>query len=479
MSTGGKARGVAMATPRHATAEDSPAVRLGGNMLAMRQNAVTLERELDWFSRVLDTRFRLYFIQECEHASIRELLPPSLEGHDSAYAHLVREFEMGFDERLVLILALIPHVRPELLDTLFLNNKNFDRAFTEFGGWRGKIHSGFQPTAETAAFVLAGSDLARRFEIMSLFDPDHFFTASGILRVDHPPTGEPFFSGALLISSDYLRRLTSGVSQKPDFSISFPARRVTTQLQWEDLVLAPDVFEEVENIKAWLRHESTIMQEWGLGKSLKPGYRSLFYGPPGTGKTLTASLIGASVGLDVYRIDLSMVVSKFIGETEKNLANVFDQAQSKRWILFFDEADALFGKRTQTSSAHDRYANQEISYLLQRIEDFPGVVILATNLKANIDEAFARRFQSLVYFIMPDTEERLRLWEVTLAGRSRLADDVDLEALAEAYELSGGAITNVVRYAAISALREGRCLIGHQDLLTGVSKELRKEGKSI
>ncbi|MCP4285375.1 MAG: ATP-binding protein [Gammaproteobacteria bacterium] len=447
--------------------------------MSVRRNAASLDLELDWFKRVLDTCFRLYFGQECEHEGIGSLTPPSLKGHDSEYARLVAALDMSFDERIVLILALVPHIRPQLLDTLFIDNKSLGRAFTEFGGWSGKRHSGFQPTGETAAFVLAGNDLEKRLEILRLFDPDHFFTSRGILRVDHPPAGEPFFSGALLVSGEYLTLLTTGAVHKPDFSVSFPAKRVTTRLQWEDLVLAPDVVEEVENIKTWLTHEVTIMDEWGLGKSLKPGYRSLFYGPPGTGKTLTASLIGASAGLDVYRIDLSMVVSKYIGETEKNLAHVFEQAQNKRWILFFDEADALFGKRTQTSSSNDRYANQEISYLLQRLEDFPGVVILATNLKANIDDAFARRFQSLVYFAMPDSEERLRLWRVALVNESHLADDVDLESLAEDFELSGGAITNVVRYAAISALREGRHLVCQQDFLTGITKELRKEGKTV
>lgn len=479
MSSGGKGQRLATVTPFHEAGGPDSAAKVDGELTAILKNAETLDAEIGWFSRVLETRFRLYFDQECGHQCIREIAPPSVDDHASDYARLVREFSMGFDERLVLMLALIPHISPQLLDTFFINNKNFGRAFTEFGGWQGKTHSGFLPTCQTAAFVLAGDDLAKRLETLNLFDPDHFFTARGILRVDQPPTGESFFSGALSVSGDYLRRLTSGASHKPDFSMSFPAKRVTTKLQWEDLVLAPDVLEEIENIKIWLRHESTIMEDWGLGKTLKPGYRSLFYGPPGTGKTLTASLIGASSGMDVYRIDLSMVISKYIGETEKNLANVFEQAENKHWILFFDEADALFGKRTQTSSAHDRYANQEISYLLQRVEDFPGVVVLATNLRANLDEAFARRFQSIVYFAMPDAEERLRLWKVALAGESRLADDVQLEALAEAFELSGGAITNVVRYAAISALREGRNSIRHRDLLTGITKELRKEGKTV
>jgi SpoVK/Ycf46/Vps4 family AAA+-type ATPase len=185
------------------------------------------------------------------------------------------------------------------------------------------------------------------------------------------------------------------------------------------------------------------------------------------------------VGVDVYRIDLSMVVSKYIGETEKNLANIFDQAQNKNWILFFDEADALFGKRTQTTHAHDRYANQEISYLLQRTEDFPGVVILATNLKGNIDDAFARRFQSLVYFPMPDAGQRLQLWQKTLDHNCSLTKETSLPEIAGKFELSGGAITNVVRYGAIQALQHKRNAIAGTDLIKGIARELRKEGKTI
>ena len=300
-----------------------------------------------------------------------------------------------------------------------------------------------------------------------------------MLRLEGQGANEPFFSGALVISTEYLNKFTSGVYHKPDYSMSFPAKRIATRLEWDDLVLGSDVLEELETIMGWMTHNHTLMVTWGLGKVIKPGYRSLFYGPPGTGKTLTACLIGKAVGVDVYRIDLSMVVSKYIGETEKNLANIFDQAQNKNWILFFDEADALFGKRTQTTHAHDRYANQEISYLLQRTEDFPGVVILATNLKGNIDEAFARRFQSVVYFPMPDAEQRLRLWQNTLDQNCSLSPETSLSEIAKNYELSGGAITNVVRYGAIRALQNNNEAIAGADLIKGIAKELRKEGKTV
>jgi len=450
-----------------------------GRMNIAQLNALTLEAELDWFNRVLETVIKIYFEQGSEHADIHEISPPDIRRDKSEFAQLMRQHGMGFDERMVLILAMIPHLRPQLLDLLFIRNKNFDRGYTEFGGWQGKYHGGFLPTGETAAFILAVQDMTRRFDVIRLFESDHYFATEAILRIQRQSEDEPFLSGALILSADVLSRCTSGVSHKPDYSITFPAKLITTMLNWEDLVLAPEVLAEIDVIKTWMRHSQTIMRDWGLEKSIKPGYRSLFYGPSGTGKTLTATLIGAELGVDVYRIDLSMVVSKYIGETEKNLASVFDQAQHKNWILFFDEADALFGKRTQTSSSNDRYANQEVSYLLQRVEDYPGIVILATNLKANIDEAFARRFQSLVYFPLPDVSQRHRLWENTLNGRSGLADGVDLKHLANDYELSGGAITNVVRYGAISALQMNRSSISRDDLVIGVTRELRKEGKTV
>jgi SpoVK/Ycf46/Vps4 family AAA+-type ATPase len=221
------------------------------------------------------------------------------------------------------------------------------------------------------------------------------------------------------------------------------------------------------------------LNDLGLGKKLKPGYRSLFYGPSGTGKTLTATLLGKVTERDVYRIDLSMVISKYIGETEKNLEKIFQQAEHKEWILFFDEADALFGKRTKISDAHDRFANQEVSYLLQRVEDYAGVVILASNLRSNLDEAFTRRFQSIIHFPMPKPGERSRLWHNAFSEKTELDDKINLTEIAGQYELSGGTIMNVVRYATLMALKKGVRLIAIDDLLNGIRKEFQKEGKTF
>ncbi len=453
--------------------------------LLSKANALSLEKELEWFNSVLDTRIALYFEHEQDmneempaYESIYDITPPDLSIDDSPYARLLTELDISVDERLIFLLSLIPHIRPDFLDLLFTRNKNFDRGFTQFGGWKGQSHGGFLPTCETAVFVVAGSDLEKRFEVASYLDGESVLIEKRLIVLEHKSPGEPFMSGALRLSTECLNRVTTGIDHKPDYNMNFPAKLLETKLAWDDLVLPIEVMMEIENIVTWIKHSKTIMKDWGLEKVIKPGYRSLFYGPPGTGKTLTASLIGSSVGADVYRIDLSMVVSKYIGETEKNLANVFDQAESKNWVLFFDEADALFGKRTQANSSNDRYANQEISYLLQRVEDFPGVVILASNIKANIDEAFSRRFQSIVYFPMPDSEHRLMLWERILGTTQNLDLGISLESLAEQYELSGGAITNVVRYGAINTIQMNRTRMNEEDLIEGVTKELRKEGKT-
>lgn len=449
------------------------------DLSALKANADLLSREMQWLARVIDTRMKLYWGQECDYSSIFDVAPPDTSLGEAMYAIVVRKHAMSFSERIVLALSLAPHVQPHLLDVFFIKNSSYDRGFTEFGGTKGQNHGGFIPTGETAAFVLADSNLERRFELLKIFDEDHFFRKVKILELVHAQAHEPFLSGILTLSSEYLSYFTSGVTHKPDYGINFPAKRIVTTLDWSDLVLEESVMEEIGEIRDWIQYGEQLLDGWGMRKKIKPGFRTLFYGPPGTGKTLTASLLGKSANLDVYRIDLSMIVSKYIGETEKNLSNVFDQAENKNWILFFDEADALFGKRTQTSSSNDRHANQEVSYLLQRVEDFPGVVILATNLKANLDEAFSRRFQSMIYFQMPGPEQRKRLWRQAFPEQIALEKEVNFDEISRKYELAGGAIINISRYAALKALKRGTNTIFKKDILEGIRKEFGKDGKTV
>jgi len=201
----------------------------------------------------------------------------------------------------------------------------------------------------------------------------------------------------------------------------------------------------------------------------------LFAGDSGTGKTMSAEIAAADLGLDLYVIDLSTVVDKYVGETEKNLDRIFAEADRVNAVLLFDEADALFGKRSEVRDAQDRYANVEVAYLLQRMESFDGLAILTTNLRANLDEAFARRLDSIVDFPMPEEDDRYRLWELNLRMGSPLADDLDLGFLARRFKLSGGGIRNIVLTAAFAAARDDRP-VAMADVIRGTEVEYRKLG---
>jgi len=445
--------------------------------LKLRKNARDLEMELSWFTQVLDARFRAYFNPEHEKQEISEIPPPDLSASSSEYADFLRHYGFSIAERMTLLLALIPHIQPRLLDIFFTKNKTFDRKFTEFGGLSLGSEGDFWPTGETLLFILAGNHLEGRFSLQALFERDHPFAKHHILRPAPENSATPLMKAALKLSEEYLGFFTFGQTRPPDFGPNFPARHIETQLDWKDLVLHPGTRRQIEEIETWTRHGKTLLNDWGMASKLNPGYRSLFYGAPGTGKTMTATLLGKATGRAVYKIDLSQVVSKYIGETEKNLARIFDQAEHKNWILFFDEADALFGKRSETKDAHDRYANQEVSFLLQRIEDFDGIVILASNLRENLDNAFARRFESIIFFPMPRPEERLRLWQQGFSKKAVLETGLDLEKIAREHVLAGGAIMNVIRFVSLEAIKNGGCTITREDVLRGIRRELSKEGK--
>jgi hypothetical protein len=262
--------------------------------------------------------------------------------------------------------------------------------------------------------------------------------------------------------------------------LSSLARKIEPRYTWEDIVLPDDQLTLLREIVATVRGRSLVLEEWGVGRKLasSPGVTMLFSGPPGTGKTMAAEVMAAELGLDLYKIDLSTVVSKYIGETEKNLERIFGEAQSSNAILFFDEADAIFGKRSEVKDAHDRYANIEISYLLQRMEAYEGVTMLATNLRANLDEAFTRRLQFAVDFPFPDDEYRLRIWQTLLPVGVPRESDLDLALLARRFKLAGGNIRNILVNAAYLAAADGGRL-GMKHLLHGTRRELQKMGRLV
>lgn len=448
---------------------------------ALNGNAADLEAELEWLAQALQERLSGYFAAPARSPLLpgTALPPPGLASSRSPYASLLRDNLLSPAERLVLLLALAPALRPQLLDVLFTHNESTRRTFTEFGGTQGTANGAFLPTVETACFLLAGDDLGGRMATMQLLGRTQNLVGTGMIDVIPSGPDDTFLSSALRPSGKLLEVVLQGSGSSLEPSAGIPAQRMQTQLEWKDLVLPDGTLEQLDEIKVWLTHGNVLLHEWGMHSKLRAGYTSLFHGPPGTGKTLSASLLGKLCACEVYRIDLSMVVSKYIGETEKNLASIFDQAEGHNWILFFDEADALFGKRTRVDSAHDRYANQEVSFLLQRIEEYSGVAILASNLKTNIDDAFLRRFQSVIHFPLPREQERLRIWCEAFSDKAEFESGLDLAQIARQYELSGGTIMNVVRYASLKALSRGGSVILTQDVEDGIRRELLKEGRAF
>ena len=265
-----------------------------------------------------------------------------------------------------------------------------------------------------------------------------------------------------------VRRLASG-------RLENLAVHITPYRRWDDLVLPPHQERQLRELVARYRLSTTVYEQWGFRPIPSSGIVALFAGPSGTGKTLAVEVIGNALNLDVYKIDLSTVVSKYIGETEKNLEQIFSAASSANLVLFFDEADAIFGKRSEVADAHDRYANIEVAYLLQRLERYDGIVVMATNLRANIDDAFLRRIHVHVEFREPDEQERLRIWQLSFPATAP-TEPLELEWLAKQFRITGGNIRNAALTSAFFAAEEDRA-ITMQDVVRGLDREFEKIGR--
>ncbi|HSZ25143.1 MAG TPA: ATP-binding protein [Cytophagaceae bacterium] len=361
-------------------------------------------------------------------------------------------------------------------------------AFSEFiGGVTKNAAEKFIPTVHTALFLLAGNDTAKRLELLKkYFLPGSILFRQNILK---PLPADPLLEDTPLeCTPEFIYQIINGGEYQYSYSTNFPATLYTTNETWEDLCLNDREMIDLMEVKAWLKNFQRLKENSLFGKSHK-GYKAMFFGPPGTGKTVSVGLLGKEINMPVYRIDLSQIVSKWVGETEKNLKYIFDLASTKNWILFFDEGDALFGKRSDNTGGNDRYGNQEVAYLLQRMEEHEGIIFICTNKQHNMDEAFRRRFSSRVEFFLPKKQESLMIWQKYLPELEIELEAIDLSRMADKIKVSGASIKNFCKWMKIiqyenlhkteEQIQQGTKISKHQFLELMSKYFSRYEGQSL
>ncbi|MEV6074431.1 ATP-binding protein [Streptomyces sp. NPDC052069] len=335
-----------------------------------------------------------------------------------------------------------------------------------------------EPSARGALWTDAYEQLAPS-PLPPSIDPDHLLapfllTPEQVTGAARSAAQTARLAGGTL-TSDHVRQ---GARAQNAAGLDRLARRIEPTVTWDDLVLPPDSHTQLRELTARARHRDRVLGEWGMrpGGGRGRGVSALFAGDSGTGKTMSAEVIASDLGLDLYTVDLATVIDKYVGETEKNLERIFTEAAGVNGVLLFDEADAIFGKRSDVKDAHDRYANVESAYLLQRMESFDGLAILATNLRANLDDAFTRRLDLVIDFPVPDPDQRLVLWERCLGPLLPRGTDLDLDFCAENFELSGGNIRSIAVTAAYLAADTGES-VTMPTLIHAIQREYQKLGR--
>ena len=446
----------------------------------MQQHCAVLEREINWLRNVIDLRFpkagENYAYNE--KADWTTLSPPDLLNEKGPYPALVNHHKLGSEERLLLVLTLARQIDKAALRTLSDLAIQNQELLDEAGCYMLNTNRSLVITLNTLLTLVAGSNLALRQQARNAVLRDGQLLLNQVIELELPPKFNAQFGDAEkipVLAAEYAEFLQSGKPPRPDFGEGFPAQLVSTALDWDHLIVPEPTLNEVHLAMRWMSHGAQLIER--SGGTVNKSFPILFFGPPGTGKSLTAKLIGKEFGKLVFRIDLSMMVSKYIGETEKNLSRLFKRAEGKDWILFFDEADALFGKRTQVSDARDKWANLEMSYLLQRIEEYDGLCILASNLRDNIDGAMLRRFQFTICFPRPNEQQREELWK-KLIPQGYSYENIDFKKVRQ-QDLTGSNIANILKQTALAAESENRTVLSNTDIVRFIELELMKESRTI
>ncbi|NMM50864.1 ATP-binding protein [Marinigracilibium pacificum] len=427
-----------------------------------------IENELKWLKSCIDMRMAGYELSPESEIEFPEA--PKVPEEGSAYAEFIIKNNLTIHERLVLALAIAPHAWPDLINGLLYKGRLSTAKLIN-----SETKALLLPSGETALFLLSGNNLSMRLKACRFFDSDHVFYRRGVLSIRSAGNTGTQYDGELRLSQDYVESFLFNSVRRPKYSSDFPAHLLTTTLTWDDLVLNPNTEEKLQEMNDAIIHKDALQNEWGLGAHIKPGYRAIFYGPSGTGKSLTATLLGKSLNRDVYRVDLSAVISKYIGETEENISKLLSKSEDKGYILFFDEGDALFGNRSKDAqNSNDQHHNQLIAYLLQAIENYNGIIILATNMKANLDEAFSRRFQSSIFFGPPKKEQGLKIWQQLWPKQLEPDKTLDFKMLAVAKPFTAAMIVQIIQVISLRAIRSGRYKVGMNDIKQ-VVEELAKK----
>lgn len=438
---------------------------------ASEVNHNALNEEMKWLQLLIEMRCTELFLEdEAEMDTAYEVPEPPTINDESPYSVTINTHQLTAIDRVILALGVASAHYPSMLKT-FVQIEESSNAFAiEAGGEYSKSNRSFKPTFQTSLFLLAGKDLS----LWSQYSAQ-LINGSVLLKNDiiYNRSATEFIHAKIELDTAYLNYFLSGQKPHLDHGSYFPGKLYKSDLTMDDIILENNVREQIKPIGHYIKALESGFFKNGE-HTFKPGFMALFYGAPGTGKTMLAGILANTYGIDMYHVDLSQVVSKYIGETEKNLEVLFNRLQGKNCMLFFDEADALFGKRSDVKDAHDRYANQEVSYLLQRIEKFDGLTILASNFENNMDDAFKRRIDVSVNVIRPTETTREALWKHYLPKNTTFESDELLKHLAKEYSYTGANIRNIMKNVTMAIYDRNETIITHSLISTYLMIENEK-----
>jgi hypothetical protein len=441
-------------------------------------NNSTLSTEQSWLRSCIATRIAVCKKELPADSDIFALNPlPEINTANDEYAALIQKHNFSSEERLLLALAISNHVDPRTLNG-FMETPQLQMLSRVLKSENGLSIS---PTAETFFFLAAGENHEAYLSFHKYFSTDHPFYRESILDLSESPSGISKFDAALNVPVSYRELLLYNKYQPPRFSSEFPAHLLTTKLNWSDLILQPHTQNALNEMKNRLVHEADV-RSWKtatgkLGDHMRPGMRLLLYGASGQGKTLTTALFGKLLKRDVYRIDLSAIISKYVGETSKNLRNLFDTAERKDWIIFIDEGDALLGMRADLSASQSNTAqsnNHDVAYILQRIETFDGIIIVATNLANNIDAAFERRFEGRIMYQPLNMENQVKVWNNVWPEKLKVETGARIDIMLMDNPLSPASIVNVIQRIAIIMAEQNETVVTKELIRKSIMDEAVK-----